>query len=156
MAKQVLPPPYTPGFGRRPPVVEGRDVLVDDVAGVLEVGLDSEVFYLFPQVEHDKAFGAHCHPHCDCGRFVEIGNSVFMQYRRTTVGFEALPQPNVDFGGGLERLGMAAIDAPEVFAVELLAPIVNTVREMAHHADPDRRALRIVADHARAATLPGA
>jgi alanyl-tRNA synthetase len=116
-------------------------------------GPDSEVFYLFPQVEHDKALGEHCHPHCDCGRFVEIGNSVFMQYRRTTVGFEALPHPNVDFGGGLERLAMAAIDAPEVFAVDLLAPIVDMVREMAQQADPDRRALRIVADHARAVTF---
>ena len=116
-------------------------------------GPDSEVFFLFPQVEHDKALAEHCHPHCDCGRFVEIGNSVFMQYRRTAMGFEDLPQPNVDFGGGLERLTMAAIDAPEVFAVDLLAPIVDTVREMAHHAGPDRRALRIVADHARAVTF---
>ncbi len=38
MANQVLPPPYTPGFGRRPPVVAGRDALVDDMARVLEVG----------------------------------------------------------------------------------------------------------------------
>jgi alanyl-tRNA synthetase len=116
-------------------------------------GPDSEVFYLFPQVEHDKAFGDHCHPHCDCGRFVEIGNSVFMQYRRTAEGFEALPRPNVDFGGGLERLGMAAIDAPEVFAVDLLAPIVETVRGMAQRSEPDQRPLRIVADHARAVTF---
>lgn len=116
-------------------------------------GPDSEVFYLFPQVEHDKAFGEHCHPHCDCGRFVEIGNSVFMQYRRTAVGFEPLPQPNVDYGGGLERLAMAAIDTPEVFVVDLLAPIVDTVREMAQRADPDRLALRVVADHARAVTF---
>jgi len=118
-------------------------------------GPDSEVFYLFPQVEHDNAFGDACHPHCDCGRFVEIGNSVFMQYRRTTEGFKPLPQPNVDFGGGLERLAMAAIDTPEVFAVDLLAPIVDTVSEMAQQADPDRRALRIVADHARAVTFLG-
>ena len=46
-------------------------------------GPDSEVFYLFPQIDHDPVFAASCHPHCDCGRFVEIGNSVFMQYRRT-------------------------------------------------------------------------
>jgi alanyl-tRNA synthetase len=116
-------------------------------------GPDSEIFYLFPLIEHDKALGEHCHPHCDCGRFVEIGNSVFMQYRRATVGFEPLPRPNVDFGGGLERLAMAAVDAPEIFAVDLLAPIVDTVREMARRADPDRRALRIVADHARAVTF---
>ena len=116
-------------------------------------GPDSEVFYLFPQIAHDNVFGEHCHPHCDCGRFVEIGNSVFMQYRRTAAGFEQLPRPNVDFGGGLERLAMAAVDEPEVFAIDLLAPIVDTVREMAKRADPDRRALRIVADHARAVSF---
>ena len=48
---------------------------------------------------------------------------------------------------------MAAIDAPDVFEVDLLAPIVDTVRELAHQTDPDRRALRIVADHARAVTF---
>jgi alanyl-tRNA synthetase len=74
-------------------------------------GPDSEVFYLFEQVEHDTAFGDQCHPHCDCGRFIEIGNSVFMQYRRTEDGFEELPQRNVDFGGGLERLAMAVLDS---------------------------------------------
>ncbi|HET6794308.1 MAG TPA: alanine--tRNA ligase-related protein, partial [Acidimicrobiales bacterium] len=116
-------------------------------------GPDSEVFYLFPQVEHDPAFGQHCHPHCDCGRFVEIGNSVFMQYRRAQEGFEPLPQPNVDFGGGLERLAMAVIDSPEVFSVDLLAPIMREVSALARRDDPDRRALRIVADHARAVTF---
>jgi alanyl-tRNA synthetase len=95
---------------------------------------------LFPQVEHDKAFGKHCHPHCDRGRFVEIGNSVFMQYQRTTAGFDALPQPNVDFGGGLERLAMAALDEPEAFAIDLLAPIVHQVKDIARRADPSLRA----------------
>ncbi len=116
-------------------------------------GPDSEVFYLFPQVDHDPAFGAHCHPHCDCGRFVEIGNSVFMQYRRSGEGFEPLPQPNVDFGGGLERLAMATDDSPVVFSVDLIAPIMDTVRGMAERHDPDMRALRIVADHSRAVTF---
>ncbi len=116
-------------------------------------GPDSEVFYLFPQVDHDPTFGPHCHPHCDCGRFVEIGNSVFMQYRRSGEGFERLPQPNVDFGGGLERLAMATDDSPVVFSVDLLAPIMDTVRGMAERHDPDMRALRIVADHSRAVTF---
>jgi alanyl-tRNA synthetase len=116
-------------------------------------GPDSEVFYLFPQVAHDPAFGEHCHPHCECGRFVEIGNSVFMQYRRTADGFESLPQPNVDFGGGLERLAMAVIDSADVFAIDLLAPIVDAARRLAGRDDPDRRVLRIVADHVRAVTF---
>jgi alanyl-tRNA synthetase len=108
-------------------------------------GPDSEVFYLFPQVDHDPAFGANCHPHCDCGRFVEIGNSVFMQYRRTDAGFEALPHPNVDFGGGLERLAMASADLADVFEIDLLAPVMAAIG-----GHPDRRAKRIIADHARA------
>lgn len=114
-------------------------------------GPDSEVFYLFPQVEHDPMVGPNCHPHCDCGRFVEIGNSVFMQYRRTRAGFEPLPRPNVDFGGGLERLAMASADLDDIFDVDLLAPITTAVRSMAAATGrADRRAERIVADHARA------
>ncbi len=114
-------------------------------------GIDSEVFYLFPQVAHDAAFGVHCHPHCDCGRFVEIGNSVFMQYRRTESGFERLPQPNVDFGGGLERLAMASIDADDVFEVDLLKSVTAAIDAMLPAASSgDRRAKRIIADHARA------
>jgi alanyl-tRNA synthetase len=111
-------------------------------------GPDSEIFYLFPQIAHDTFFGAECHPHCDCGRFVEIGNSVFMQYRRTDTGFELLPKPNVDFGGGLERISMAQLDSPDVFKVDLLAPLVEAVRSMSEHNET--RAERIIADHTRA------
>ena len=55
-------------------------------------GPDSEMFYLFPQVEHDPAFGAQCHQNCDCGRYMEIGNSVFMEFVRTETGFAPLPR----------------------------------------------------------------
>jgi alanyl-tRNA synthetase len=67
-------------------------------------GPDTEVFYEFEHVEHDEKWGPKCHPNCDCGRFIEIANSVFMAYRRTDSGFEPLAKPNVDFGGGLERI----------------------------------------------------
>ncbi len=114
-------------------------------------GPDSEIFYLFPQVEHDPAFGPHCHPHCDCGRFIEIGNSVFMQYRRTESGFEELPHPNVDFGGGLERMAMAAADAADVFHIDLLSALTATIEKLAPRpVAHETRALRIIADHARA------
>jgi alanyl-tRNA synthetase len=114
-------------------------------------GPDSEVFYLFEQVTHDPAFGLRCHPHCDCGRFIELGNSVFMQYQRTEDGFEELPQRNVDFGGGLERLAMATLDSPDVFRIDLLWPLVESVARLAG-VRYDRRhgPLRIIADHARA------
>ncbi len=114
-------------------------------------GPDSEVFYLFEGVRHDAAYGRFCHPHCDCGRFIEIGNSVFMQYLRTDDGFEDLPQRNVDFGGGLERMTMACLDSPDVFRIDLLWPLVQAVAERAGVAyEEHQSALRIMADHARA------
>jgi alanyl-tRNA synthetase len=119
-------------------------------------GPDSEIFYLYPQVPHDPRFGVHCHPYCDCGRFVEIGNSVFMQYRRTRDGFEPLPQRNVDFGGGLERLAAASADTADVFRIDLLAPLVSAIESMCA-SEPGRsadlRAKRVIADHVRAVTF---
>ena len=122
-------------------------------------GPDSEVFYVFPQIAHDSTFGEHCHPHCDCGRYVEIGNSVFMQYRKTAHGFELLPQRNVDFGGGLERMAMASADASDAFDIDLLAPLVHDVDAMRAQgrthdvASRSRRAERIIADHTRGVVL---
>ena len=114
-------------------------------------GPDSEVFFLFDQVVHDPAFGAECHPHCDCGRFIEIGNSVFMQYRRTEAGFEELEQRNVDFGGGLERMAMAMLDSPDAFRIDLLRPLVEHLERLSGTSYDDRNTpLRIVADHVRA------
>jgi alanyl-tRNA synthetase len=61
-------------------------------------GPDSEMFYDFG-TPHDSKFGKACHPNCDCGRFVEIGNSVFMEYLKDADGtFSKLPKQNVDFG----------------------------------------------------------
>jgi alanyl-tRNA synthetase len=117
-------------------------------------GPDSEVFYLFPDVPHDPAFGAGCHPNCDCGRYLEIGNSVFMEYRRTPGGFAPLPRRNVDFGGGLERIAAAAMDSPDVYRISLLWPIVETVARLAGTTyEQSMSALRIVADHLRGATF---
>jgi alanyl-tRNA synthetase len=117
-------------------------------------GPDSEVFYLFDQVAHDPAFGRECHPHCDCGRYIELGNSVFMQYRRTGAGFEELAQRNVDFGGGLERLAMATLDSPDVFHIDLLWPLVDHLEKRSGTSyDEEQAPLRIVADHVRALTF---
>ncbi len=78
-------------------------------------GPDSEVFYEFDFIEHDPRWGEHCHPNCDCGRFMEIGNSVFMEYVKTETDFDKLPKQNVDFGGGLERIAAAKLNSPDVF-----------------------------------------
>jgi alanyl-tRNA synthetase len=117
-------------------------------------GPDSEVFYLFPQVEHDPAYGVHCHPNCDCGRFIELGNSVFMEYRRTEDGFEPLPRRNVDYGGGLERIAAAAIDSPDVFRISLLRPIIERLETLSgQRYEDETHAMRVITDHLRGATF---
>lgn len=116
-------------------------------------GPDTEVFYDFG-LPHDERFGKECHPNCDCGRFIEIANSVFMAYKRTETGFEKLPKPNVDFGGGLERIAMAAIDSPDVFKISLLKPIIEKLEEISGKTyESHTESMRVIADHLRAATF---
>jgi len=119
-------------------------------------GPDSEMFYDFG-TPHNPAFGAECHPNCDCGRFLEIGNSVFMQYIKQEDGsFALLPKQNVDFGGGLERIAAAAQGDPDVFAIDVLRDIIGL---LIHHSGKEytdsryQKSFRIVADHMRAATF---
>lgn len=119
-------------------------------------GPDSEVFYEFTDIEHDGAFGEHCHPNCDCGRFLEIGNSVFMQYYKTDHGFEPLPKKNVDFGGGLERLAMAVANTPDIVRVchEPIIAFVEQATGKHYGADEtETRAFRVIADHMKAAVF---
>lgn len=117
-------------------------------------GPDTEMFYLFPKVEHDPSFGEHCHQNCDCGRFIELGNSVFMEYRRTEEGFESLPARNVDYGGGLARIAAASMDSPDVFRISLLWPIIERLQELSGTSYEDETiAMRVIADHLRGATF---
>ncbi len=117
-------------------------------------GPDSEVFYLFEQIEHDKSFGEHCHPNCDCGRYMEIGNSVFMEYIRTEKGFELLPNKNVDFGGGLERIAAARINSPDVFKISILWPIIEELEKLSGKTyESHTTSMRVIADHLRAAAF---
>ncbi|MBI2591954.1 alanine--tRNA ligase [Candidatus Saccharibacteria bacterium] len=118
-------------------------------------GPDSEVFYDFG-TPHDEKFGTHCHPNCDCGRFSEIGNSVFMAYKKTPKGFEKLPKPNVDFGGGLERIAAACQDSPDVFQISLIKPVIEGLETLSgKDYEQHQAAMRVVADHLRAATWLG-
>lgn len=117
-------------------------------------GGTSEVFYEFDFVPHNTEYGPHCHPNCDCGRFVEIGNSVFMEYGKTEHGLEKLPKQNVDFGGGLERIAQAAIDSPDMFKISLLWPIVEKLEELSGKKyDAHTNAMRVIADHLRGAAF---
>jgi len=123
-------------------------------------GPDSEIFYDFGaerglhenSVWKDKS----CHPNCDCGRFMEIGNSVFMEYRRTASGFEKLPRRNVDFGGGLERIAAAVSDEPDMFKLDVFQAAIKNLED---HTDKkyddevNKKSYRIILDHIRAAVF---
>ena len=125
-------------------------------------GPDSEVFYDFGSernLHENSPFAKQpCHVNCDCGRFLEIGNSVFMQYQKQADGsFSNLPQMNVDFGGGLERLAAATTNNPDVFTTELFWPIIVTLEKLTGNNYNDdetaRYAFRVIADHVRAAVM---
>lgn len=117
-------------------------------------GPDSEMFYDFG-TPHNPEYGEHCHPNCDCGRFMEIGNNVFMAYRKVAEGrFEPLEKPNIDHGSGLERIAAAAIDDPDVFKISLMWPIIQKLEAISGKTyDSHTNAMRVIADHLRAATF---
>lgn len=117
-------------------------------------GPDSEMFYELDFIEHDKKWGENCHPNCDCGRFIEIGNSVFMEYLRTENGFEKLPKQNVDFGAGLERIAQAKLNSADMFKISLLWPIVQKLESISKkNYESHTESMRVIADHLRAATF---
>lgn len=120
-------------------------------------GPDSEIFYDFGaelKIHEQSEFkNEKCHVNCDCGRYVEICNSVFMQYRKKEDGsLSPLPKPNVDFGGGLERILLAVDNQPDVFKTSLFAPIIKSI-ETATGKEYEKhpRDMRIIADHFTAA-----
>ncbi len=117
-------------------------------------GPDSEVFYEFTSVEHDKKYGETCHPNCDCGRFLEIGNSVFMTYQKVDGKFIHLPKQNVDFGGGLERIAAAKMDDPDIFKISLLWPVIEHLQTLSGKKyEEHKESMRVIADHLRAGTF---
>jgi alanyl-tRNA synthetase len=117
-------------------------------------GGDSEVFYEFDFVPHDPAYGEKCHPNCDCGRFVEICNSVFMEYIKTDKGFEKLPKQNVDFGGGLERLAQVKINSPDIFKISVIWPIIEKLEKLSGKKyESHTTSMRVISDHMRAAAF---
>lgn len=117
-------------------------------------GPTTEMFYIFPEVPHNPEYGEKCHPNCDCGRYIELGNSVFMGYLKTSDGIEKLPKQNVDYGGGLERIAAAALDSPDVFRTSLLWPIVEKLEDLSGKKyDSNTNAMRVITDHLRGATF---
>jgi len=117
-------------------------------------GPDTEIFYDTGK-QHDPAFGEHCHQNCDCGKFVEIWNNVFMEYEKQADGsFKPLAQKNVDTGMGLERITAVMQNVETVFETDAFQPAINKIAELSGKAYAgNERAFRIIADHIRAATF---
>lgn len=115
-------------------------------------GGDCEFFFDFGSQYHDVAQYGQPHPASDSGRFLEIGNSVFMEYRRDKQGFSSLDKKNVDFGGGLERLAAACQNKRDVFKIDSLWPLIEALSpltEVSYEEKP--QSFRIIVDHFRAA-----
>lgn len=124
-------------------------------------GPDTEMFWDFGAELglHEKSAWKNepCHVNCDCGRFIEIGNNVFMQYVKTADGFKELPQRNVDFGGGLERVAAALNNDPDMFLIDAFTPARSALESAAGvkygSSDEVTYAFRVILDHIRAATF---
>ncbi len=121
-------------------------------------GPDTEMFYdKYPELkagEHRKGsdFKEKCHPNCDCGRYVEIWNDVFMQYNKNEDGsFTPLKQKNVDTGMGLERVVSLLQGKKNVFETELFQPVMKRISELT--LVYNEMSARIVADHLRSAVF---
>ena len=138
-------------------------------------GPDSELFYDTGRPKH----GPDCQPGCACGKYIEIGNNVFMQYNKTEEGaYVPLKQRNIDVGIGLERTLCVHQGTSDVFTTDLFMPIVQRINELrikqngttsdhsarevelrgrtdnvALSTEQEQRLMRIIADHMRAATF---
>ncbi len=110
-------------------------------------GPDTEVYYRFEDIKH----APECKDNpveCDCGKFLEIANSVFMQYKKTENGFEELPQKNVDFGGGVERILAAVENKSDIFTTSLFSPIISAIEKVTKKSyQENKMAMQIIADH---------
>jgi len=99
-----------------------------------------------------------CHVNCDCGRFLEIGNNVFMQYRKKDDGsFENLPKQNVDFGGGLERLVAVSEKLSDIFLIDAFNGMRQVIEKKSGQSygsnEENTFAFRVILDHAKAAVF---
>ena len=110
-------------------------------------GPDTEMFYDTgkPKCSDD------CQPSCDCGKYVEIWNNVFMEYYKKNGKYTKLEQKNVDTGLGLERMAMLLQGKQTPFDTELFSPVMERLQSLAKNDDIASR--RIVAEHMRASMM---
>lgn len=111
-------------------------------------GPDTEMFYDTGK----PACSENCQPSCDCGKYVEIWNNVFMEYFKSKDGtYTKLKQQNVDTGLGLERMTMLLQGKETPFDTELFAPVMDRLKELSKVDIIESR--RIVAEHLRASMM---
>jgi alanyl-tRNA synthetase len=109
-------------------------------------GPDSEIFY---DTGKEKC-GEECNVSCNCGKYVEIGNNVFMEYQKDGDKTTPLGRHNVDFGGGLERLTALLQNVDSVYDTDIYKPIMDKVKKLSQVEDI--KSQRIIVDHIKAAT----
>lgn len=110
-------------------------------------GPDTEMFYDTGK----PACSDDCQPSCDCGKYVEIWNNVFMEYFKDKNGYSKLKQKNVDTGLGLERMTMLLQGKETPFDTELFAPIMKKLEQLQKIDSIESR--RIVAEHLRSSMM---
>lgn len=111
-------------------------------------GPDTEMFYDTGK----PACSAECQPSCDCGKYVEIWNNVFMEYFKDAQGkYSKLEQKNVDTGLGLERMTMLLQGKETPFDTEIFEPIMKKLEEIENKDIIESR--RIVAEHLRSSMM---
>lgn len=111
-------------------------------------GPDTEIFYDTGK----PACGSHCEPCCDCGKYVEIWNNVFMEYFKSKDGtYTKLEQKNVDTGLGLERMAMLLQGKETPFDTEIFKPIMEKLEDLQKVDSVESR--RIIAEHLRCSMM---
>ncbi len=110
-------------------------------------GPDTEMFYDTGK----PACSENCQPSCDCGKYVEIWNNVFMEYYKDENGYSKLKQQNVDTGLGLERMTMLLQGKETPFDTELFKPVMDKLAELQKVDIIESR--RIVAEHLRSSMM---
>ena len=116
-------------------------------------GPDNEWFY----PRHDNPCCDTCDVNCDCGRYVEIGNDVYMQYKKLENGYEELENKNVDTGFGLDRLLLFLNGLDDGYKTDLFADTIKHLENVSgkkygENAE-DTKAMRIIADHTRTSVM---
>ena len=110
-------------------------------------GPDTEMFFDTGK----PACGPDCQPSCDCGKYVEIWNNVFMEYFKDQNGYSKLKQRNVDTGLGLERMTMLLQGKETPFDTELFLPVMDKLKEIQKVDIIESR--RIIAEHLRSSMM---